>query len=57
MFWCSWNNNNKHLITFEDNFKSNGDMPMSMYFDFEKTAPTGNYFDPEQKKYLLCLMF
>ena len=32
-------------------------MPMSMYFDFEKTAPTGNYFDPEQKKYLLCLMF
>ena len=37
-------------------------MPMSMYFDFEKTAPTGNYFDPEQKKifvmsYVLIVAF
>ena len=30
---------------------------MAMYFDFETTAPTDSYFDPEQKKYLLCLMF
>ena len=29
-----------NLITFEDNFKSKGDMPMAMYFDFETTAPT-----------------
>ena len=51
-----YNFNNKNLITFEDNFKSKGDMPMTMYFDFEATAPTNNCFDPEQKKCLLCLM-
>ena len=52
-----YNFNNKNLITFEDNFKSKGDMSMAMYFDFETTAPTDNCFDPEQKKCLLCLMF
>ena len=52
-----YNFNNKNLITFEDNFKSKGDMPMAIYFDFETTAPTENCFNPEQKKCLLCLMF
>ena len=50
------NFNNKNLITFEDSFKSKGDMPMVMYFDFETTAPTDNCFDPEQDKCLLCFM-
>ena len=45
-----YNLKNKNLITFEDNFKSKGDVPMAIYFDFETTAPTGNYFDPEQNK-------
>ena len=45
-----YNFNNKNLITFEDNFKSEGDMPMAMYFDFETTAPTDNCFNPKQKK-------
>ena len=49
--------NYKNLITFEDNFKSKGIMPMAMNFDFEKTAPTHNCFNPEQKNCLLCLMF
>ena len=44
------NFNKKHLITFEDNFKSKGDIPVAMYFDFETTAPIGNCFDPEPKK-------
>ena len=44
-----YNFNNKNLINFEDNFKSKGDMPIAMYFDFEATAPTNNCFDPEQK--------
>ena len=44
--------NNKNLITFEDNFKSKGDVLMTMYFDFETTAPTDNCFDPEPKKML-----
>ena len=51
------NFNKKNLITFEDNFKSKGDIPVAMYFDFETTAPIGNCFDPHQKKCLSCLMF
>ena len=38
------------MVTFEDNFKSKGDLPFASYFDFETTAPTDNYFDPEQTK-------
>ena len=39
--------NNKNLITFEE---SKGDLPFALYFDFKTTAPTDNYFDPEQTK-------
>ena len=52
-----YNFNNKNFITFEDNFKSKGNIPMVIYFDFETTAPTNNCFDPEQKKnvcHVLC---
>ena len=53
--------NNKKLITFEDNFKSKGEVLMTMYFDFETTAPTDNCFDPEPKKkamsYVLIVTF
>ena len=42
--------NNPLLISYEDNFKSKGDLPFSIYFDFETTAPTDNCFEPEQKK-------
>ena len=34
------------LISFEDNFHAKGDL---VYFEFETTAPTDNWFDPEQK--------
>ena len=44
------NFNKKNLITFEDNFKSKGDIPVAIYFEFEKTAPINNCFDPEPKK-------
>ena len=47
----------KNLTTFENNFKSNGDIPMAIYFDFETTAPTGNCFDPEQKNVCHVLYF
>ena len=55
-------NCSKNLITFEDDFKSKGDIPMAMYFDFETTGPTDNCFDPEQKKmfftsYVLIVAF
>ena len=54
-----YNSNYKNLITFEDNFKSKGDMPMAMYFDFETTAPTDNCFNPEQKNvcYVFCFNY
>lgn len=42
--------NNQMLISYEDNFKSKGDLPFSIYFDFETTAPTDNCLDPEQKE-------
>ena len=45
-----YNFNNQNLVTFEDNFKSNGDLSFALYFGFETTAPTDNYFDPEQTK-------
>ena len=45
------------IMTFEDNFKSRGDMPMAMYFDFETTAPTDSCFDRKQNKKCLCLKF
>ena len=48
-----YNFNNQNLVTFEDNFKSKGDLPFALYFDFETTAPTDNYFDPEQTKMLV----
>ena len=38
------------MTTFEENFKSKGDLPFALYFDFKTTAPTDNYFDPEQIK-------
>ena len=45
-----YNFNDKNFITFEDNLKSKGDIPMAIYFDIEAAAPTDNCFDPEQKK-------
>ena len=45
-----YNFSNQSLISYEDNFKSKGDIPFTIYFDFETTAPTENAFDPEQRK-------
>ena len=45
-----YNFNNQNLISYQDNFRAKGDIPFVIYFDFETTAPTDNYFDPEQKK-------
>ena len=53
-----YNFNNQSLISCKDNFKAKGDLPFSIYFDFETTAPSDNCFDPEQqqKKCSLCPM-
>ena len=39
------------LTSFEDNYKSKGDVPFTFYFDFETTSPTDSeWLNPEQKK-------
>ena len=50
--------NNQNLISYQDNFHAKDDIPFVNYFNFEKTAPTDNCFDPEQKKMFVvpCVM-
>ena len=45
-----YNFNIQNLVTFEENLKYKGDLPMTVCFDFETTAPTDTYYDPEQKE-------
>ena len=45
-----YNFNNQNLISYQDNFHAEDDVPFVIYFDFEATAPTDNCLDPEQKK-------
>ena len=47
-----YNFNTQNLITFENDFKYNGDIPLVAYIDFETTAPTDDSLDPESTK--LC---
>ena len=41
--------NLKNVVTFEDNLKYKGDVPFCVYADFETTAPTDDYLNPENK--------
>ena len=36
-------------MTFEDNLGNKGNLPAVVYVDFERTAPSDNCFNPEQK--------
>ena len=41
----------QNLVTYENNIKYKGDLPMTLYFDFETTAPTEEtIYDPSQKE-------
>ena len=44
------NKNDTCLISYQDNFQNKGDIPFTIFFNFETTAPTDNCLDPEQKK-------
>ena len=44
-----YNFSTQSLISFEDNFHAKGDLSFVIYFDFETTGLTDNFFDPEQK--------
>ena len=39
--------NLQNIVTFEDNLKYKGDIPFCVYADFETTAPTSDYLNPE----------
>ena len=45
-----YNFNSQSLVTFEENLKFKGDIPVNAYIDFEATAPTDECLDPERKK-------
>ena len=48
-----YNFHNQNLITFKDNLKNKGDLPLTFYFDLETTTPTDNCYGPELKKMVL----
>lgn len=37
-------------MTFEENLKYKGDIPLAAYIDFETRAPTDECLDPENRK-------
>ena len=45
-----YNFNIQNLLTFEENLKFKRDIPMTIYIDFETTAPTDDCLDPETRK-------
>ena len=45
-----YNFNTQNLLTFEENLKFKRDIPLTVYIDFETTAPTDDCLDPETKK-------
>ena len=38
------------MVTFEENLKFKGNIPITAYIDFETTAPTDECLDPENRK-------
>ena len=45
-----YNFNIQNILTFEENLKFKRDIPLTVYIDFETTAPTDDCLDPESKK-------
>ena len=45
-----YNFQTRNLLTFEENIKFKRDVPLTAYIDFETTAPTDDYLDPECNK-------
>ena len=52
--------NIQNVVSFEDNLKYKGDIPLRAYADFEITAPTADYKNPENKSMFAvsyCIVF
>ena len=57
-----YNFRTRNLLTFEENLQFKRDVPLTAYIDFETTAPTDDYLDPECNKmnvvsYFIILAF
>ena len=57
-----YNFQTRNLLTFEENLQFKRDVPLTAYIDFETTAPTDDYLDPESNKmnvvsYVIILAF
>ena len=57
-----YNFQTRNLLTFEENLQFKRDVPLTAYIDFETTAPTDDYLDPECNKmnvvsYVIILAF
>ena len=57
-----YNFNTQNLVTYEDNLKYKCNIPITIYFDFETTAPTDSCYNSELKKmfvvsYIMILCF
>ena len=52
--------NIQNVVSFEDNLKYKGDIPLCAYADFETTAPTDDYQNPENRSMFAvsyCIIF
>ena len=45
-----YNFNTENFLTFEENLKYKGDLPLVAYIDFETTAPTDECLNPENRR-------
>ena len=45
-----YNFNTQNILTFEENLKYKGDVPLVAYIDFEMMAQTDECLDPENRK-------
>ena len=49
-----YNFNTHNLVSFQDKFQAKGNLPFTIYFDFETTSPTdAQWLDTEDKKMLV----
>ena len=49
--------NNGQIILFQDNFKYLGDIPFTVYFDFEKTTGNTAFSDPKMFVVSYCQIY
>ena len=42
------------MVTYKDNLRYKGNVPLAVYIDFETTTPTDACLNPEDKKKHVC---